>query len=176
MKNLPLILATLCAAALQACAATPYQSRPLAQVVPDYGRTQVIQQATAYRQEPAAPENIPENMDRIRARAKASVDTTRPIQALFNDSEALAERVSWHAKRCYIDLETRMPGLPGCEAYSEVVAEFQGVNEALAPLMEREVARNPKGKLQTNGEFAKAAASMQVVNWAMSRYVKGIQD
>jgi hypothetical protein len=69
-----------------------------------------------------------------------------------------------------------MPGLPGCEAYSEVVAEFQGVNEALAPLMEREVARNPKGKLQTNGEFAKAAASMQVVNWAMSRYVKGIQD
>ena len=174
MKNLQLILVTVCAAALQACAA-PYQSRPpLAQSVPDFGRTQLIQNAGAYRQEPADQEDILERLQRIRARAAAAVDPSRPIQAIFDEAEALAEQVSEHARRCYVELETRAPRLPGCEAYFEVVAEFQGVNDALAPLMERAVERDPNGRLRTNGEFAKAAASMQVVIDAMNRYVKSI--
>ncbi len=173
-------IAVAAAVALQACTATPYQSRPpLAQVVPDFGRTQVIQQAATYRQGPTNHENtpsvredLPERMERIRARAEASVDPSRPLQAIFDDAEALAGNVSWHAKRCYVDLETRTPGLPGCEAYFEVIAEFQGVNDALAPLVKRAVERNPKGRLRTNGEFAEAAASMQVVTEAMNRYLK----
>ena len=160
--------------ALQACAATPHQGRPtVAQSVPDFGRTQVIQQAAAYRDEGTyRGEDLLERMARIRARSEASVDRSRPLQAIFNDAEALATRLYRLAAGCYTDLETRRPGLPGCEAYFEIVAEFQGINDALEPLMEREVARNPKGTLRTNGEFARAAAAMQVVVEAMNRYVK----
>ena len=176
MKHLP-IISTIAAAALalQACAAAPYQSRPpIAQSVPDFGRTQIVQQAAAYRDDGTyRGEDILERMARIRARSEASVDRSRPLQEIFNDAEASATQVYSLAAGCYTDLEIRRPGLPGCEAYFEIVAEFQGINDALEPLMERELARNPKGTLRTNGEFAKAAAAMQVVIDAMNRYVKG---
>ena len=174
MKHLPIISIIAAAAlSLQACA-VPYQSRPpVVQSVPDFGRTQIVQQAASYRDEGTyRGEDILERMARIRARSEASVDRSRPLQGIFDDAEALATRLYRLAAGCYTDLETRRPGLPGCEAYFEIVAEFQGVNDALEPLMERELARNPKGTLRTNGEFAKAAAAMQVVIEAMNRYVK----
>lgn len=183
MKNLPLVIAAIAAAALSGCAGQPYQAQPhsqtsQAQMMPSFGQSltqgqnqgQPLQRAAPAQQDRAA------SMDRERARTAASVDRNQPIQALFNEAELQAYSVIHYGERCYVELKLRQPptSLPGCDRYVEALGAFMGYNDVLGPRIKQEVKENYRSKVHTNGDYAKAAAVMEVVAKAMNEYADSL--
>jgi hypothetical protein len=169
MKNIKFV-AVFAAATLSACAGQPYQTQgqaqSQAQKIPSFAQASI---------QPRPTEDLSAKMARIRAQTAASVNTSRPVQSLFEDAETLAYSVYHYGRQCYVELESNQRQLPGCSSYVEVLGEFVGINDVLGPKMTRELARNPKAAISTNGDFEQALATMKVVAEAMTRYADRIQ-
>jgi hypothetical protein len=160
-------VAVFAAATLSACAGQPYQAQSQAQSpaqkIPSFAQASI-------QTRPQSTEDLSAKMARIRAQTAASVDTSRSVQSIFEDAETLAYSVYHYGRQCYVELESNQRQLPGCASYVEVLGEFVGINDVLGPKMTRELARNPKATIATNGDFEQALATMKVVAEAMTRY------